>query len=239
MSDTDSLKPNMRDHLVAAAKSAFGVVPFAGTLLAEIAGEVIPEQRIDRLVRFAGVLEERLTGLNQQFVRSQLGNANFTDLVEEAMRQATRSLSDDRRECIASVVANGLASDSIDLLESKHLLRILGEINDIEVIWLRFFLHPASETDKEFRAKHEAIFRPAEATFGSSQAERDKAALQQSYHEHLAQLGLLRPRYQINGITKATEFDNRTGAPKLIGYEITSLGRLLLRQVGLNAATQH
>ena len=40
------------DYVVSASKAALGAVPFAGSLLAELAGAVIANQRVDRLVSF-------------------------------------------------------------------------------------------------------------------------------------------------------------------------------------------
>ena len=60
MSDAESkpqdivLKNNSADYVASAAKSALGAVPFAGSLLSEIAGNIIPNQRIDRIVADSG-----------------------------------------------------------------------------------------------------------------------------------------------------------------------------------------
>jgi hypothetical protein len=219
----ESLKPNRSDYVTSAAKSALGAVPFAGSLLAEIAGTVIPNQRIERIVSFATDLQKRIGDLEEEKIRAHLTNENFTDLVEEALRQAARSTSDERRQHIAS--------DDVSFIESKHLLRLLGEINDLEVIWLRSYLHSAMSGDDEFRSKHQEILAPRIATMGSSQAEIDDQTIQRSYKEHLDQLHLLRARHNIDRKTGLPEFE-RDGRLKVNGYELTMLGRLLLRHLG-------
>lgn len=229
-----SLNSQAVDYVTSAAKAVLGIVPFAGSLLAEVAGTIIPNQRIERIVKFAKNLEEKLSKLNQDFVRAQLTNKNFTDLLKEGLRQSARSLSDDRRGYLASVIANSILSEDVEFFESKHLLRILGEINDIEVIWLRFYLIPTIGGDTEFREKHKEILKSVIATSGASQSILDKSALQDSYKEHLTQLGLLKYRYQTNTRTKQPEFDTFTGGMKVSGYVITLLGKLLLRQIGLS-----
>lgn len=228
-----SLAVQKEDYVASAAKAALGAIPFVGSLLVEIAGVVIPNQRIDRITKFAKALESRLDDLEREFVASQLKDEGFTDLVEEGLRQAARSLSDERREYIAAIIANSLTSEDIDYHESKHLLRILGEINDVEVIWLRFYLVPTMGGDEDFRGRHKEILEPVPAYLGSSQDVLDKAALQDSYKEHLAQLGLLERRYRTDMRTKQPDYDTFTGAQKLRGYRITPLGRLLLREMGL------
>src|SRR5690606_28838317 len=101
-----------------------------------------PNQRINRVVSFATHLQKRIADLEQDRVRAHLTDENFTDLVEEALRQAARATTDERRQHIASVVAAGLTTEDVSFIESKHLLRILGETNDLEIIWLRSHLHP-------------------------------------------------------------------------------------------------
>ena len=169
-----------------------GAVPFAGSLLAELAGTLIPNQRLDRIVKFAQELENRIAQLDQQAIRAKLKDENFTDLMEETMRHAARAVSEERRRYLAALLANGIKSDDVSYIESKHLLRILGELNDAEIVWLRFYLVRMGG-DEEFRTKHQHIVKPIPVHMGSSQADRDKFAIQKSYKQHLEQLGLLDP----------------------------------------------
>jgi len=222
----NKLAPTNADYVASAARAALGAVPFVGSLLIEIAGTVIPNQRIGRIVAFATALEKRLGVLEQDFVRSQLTNENYTDLVEEGLRQAARAVTEERRQYIASIIANSLSSKDIEYAESKHLLRILGEVNDIEIVWLRFYLVLTFGGDKEYREKHQEILKPIPAAIGAPQGVLDKSALQDSYKEHLAELGLLERRYEMD----TSGMDMRL---KIKGYDLTSLGRLLLREVGL------
>jgi hypothetical protein len=222
------------DYVTSAIKGTLGAVPFAGSLLAELAGTVIPNQRLDRIAKFVVILEVKLSNLEQEFIHSQLTNENFSDLLEEGARQVAHSLSDERREYIASLISNSLSQRDIEYIESKHLLRILGELNDIEVVWLRFYLEPTLGGDEEFRDKHENILTPIMATLSDPPSVVDKEALQDSYKEHLSQLGLLQPRYKTDSKTHLPEFDRFTGGLKIRGYDITPLGRLLLKQIGLS-----
>jgi len=231
---SDALAPQTADYVVAAARAALGAVPFAGSLLAEIAGVIIPNQRVDRLVRFAGELEARLVGVEESFVRSQLSDESFTDLMEEGLRQAARSISDARRKYIASLIANSLDLEGISYAESKHLLRLLDALNDVEVIRLGSRNDLFGEDQEQYWQIHQRVLEPVLALSGSSQEEVDRATLQKAYDLHMAQLGLLRPRYKVDGKTKEPEFD-RDGRQQAHGYDITPLGRLLCRAVGLRS----
>ena len=126
-----------------------------------------------------------------------------------------------------------MSSQDIEYIESKHLLRILGEINDIEVVWLKFYVDPTITSANKFRERHGNLLRPLATSMSSSQEEFDKESLQKSYKEHLTQLGLLEHRYKVDSKTKSPLYTS-TGTPEVSGYKITSLGKLLLRQIGLN-----
>ena len=236
--ESSELSDKPIDYITSAVKGTLGVVPFAGSLLAELAGTVIPNQRLDRIAKFVAILESKLSNLEQEFVRSQLTNENFSDLLEEGARQVARSLSDERREYIANLITNSLSQQDIEYVESKHLLRILSELNDIEIVWLRFYSEPTMQGDEEFREKHNSILTPVMATMSGPSSAVDKVALQKSYKEHLSQLGLLQPRYKINSKIHIPEFDRITGGLEIRGYQITSLGRLLLKQIGLSKSEQ-
>lgn len=231
---TNTLNTNATDYVVATAKAALGMVPFAGSLLAELAGSVIPKQRIDRLVGFAQALESKIDDLDQDAVRAKLSDENFTDLLEESARQAAQSVTEQRRQYLATLIASGVTETQVSFVESRHLLRILSQINDIEIVWLRFYHHPFMQGDEEFRNTHAGILKPIAANFGSDQATLDQHALQENYIEHLISLGLLRRQLYVDLKTGEPVFDKHMKAWKTQSAKVTPLGRLLLRHIGLD-----
>lgn len=233
---SDALNENTTDYVVATVKAALGTVPFAGSLLAELAGSIIPKQRIDRLADFARKLEVKIGSLDQDVVRSKLTDENFTDLLEESARQAAQAVTEERRQYLASLLASGITATHVSYIESKHLLRILSQINDIEVIWLRFYRYPYLSGDDGFRAKHAMVLAPVSATFGSDQATLDQSALQENYTEHLISLGLLTRPLQMDSKTGYPIFDKFTKNWKTQGTRTTPLGQLLVRYIGLERA---
>lgn len=101
---TDDKQPDMLairtpDYVASAAKAALGAVPFAGSLLSEIAGSIIPNQRIDRIVAFAEELESKLSQVDQRLMRAALANEHFTDLIlgERSASSSTRLTSVSQR----------------------------------------------------------------------------------------------------------------------------------------------
>ncbi len=230
------LNAQISDYAAMVLRGVLGPIPLVGSMAAELIGSIVPNQRSDRIAKFCQVLEIRLASLEQDFVRQQLTNENFTDLFEEGLRQAAHSLSDERREYIANLIANSISLDNLEYIEARHLLRILGEVNDIEVIWLRFFLYPMLKGDEAFRRKHKAILEPVVATMTSTPEERDRAALQDSYIDRLTQLGLLEVVFKTDPKTRTPQYDAFTGGQRVERHSLSALGRLLLKYVGLEVS---
>ncbi len=230
---TSSLDKQAVDYVLDLVKSGGGLVPVVGPLLSELVGVVVPNQRLDRIAKFAGELERRLQELESSArIVEQLGDESFTDILVEGISQASRSLSDDRRRYIASLVCGSLSPATIQYAESRHLLRILGEISDIEIIWLRSYRRRTTGGDEDFIQRHIKILRRPLVPDGAPQKEVDKQALQESYREHLVQLNLLEADYAVNREMNLPELDG-SGKRRVEGYTITGLGDLLLRVIGL------
>jgi hypothetical protein len=224
--EEEKLKHSIIDYVATATKSILGCAPFVGSLLAELAGSIIPNQRVDRIAKFASALEAKISKLDQAFVRSQLTNEHFTDLLEDAIPQAARSLSDERREHLASLIDKSLSCEAANYDEFKHMLKILGELSDSEIIWLRSYHFHPFDAHKEFIDRHKEILKPVFASLGAPEAVLQKSAIQKGYKAHLTQLGLLNPIYEPVGF----EDDGRR---RVKNYEITLLGSQLLRQLDL------
>lgn len=222
---SDEIKKNNRtDITVATIKSIAGPVPFIGPMIQEMVDVIIPNQRIDRLSKYVLELEQKFIMFKREKIEDKLKDEYFIDLIEESLIQASRALSNERLEYISSIIENSLDKEHILDIENKHLLTLLKEINDIEIIWLRFYLVPTMDGDVEFRNKHKDVLELIIPTLASGQEERDKEAIQKSYKEHLSTLGLLEKDISVKmgGFTKL----------ETKGYKITQLGRLLLKQIG-------
>ncbi len=229
----DDLSSNATDYAVSLAKSALGTVPIAGPFLAELAGSVIPRQRSDRLADFAKGLAIALQAVDQELLRAKLNNENFTDLLEEGTREAVRAVSAERREYVAHLISAGMTEENVSYVQSKHLLRLLSQLNDIEIIWLRFYDYPLLNGDDEFRTKHATVLTPISATIGCGPDVVDQEALQQNYVEHLVSLGLLERPLRVDQKTRQPIFDARRGDWEYQSRRTSPLGRLLLRQIGI------
>jgi hypothetical protein len=231
-----SLDYQITDYVSIFSRMVLSYAPVVGPILAEAAGSVIPNQRIDRLILYAQILDDRLSKVEKDVLKSQLSNDFFIDLFEESIIQATHALTEERRQYLTSIIVNSISLSDVEYLETRRILRILGEINDVEVIWLRYYLDPVLSGDEEFRSKHREILQPVNAYLGADEKTIEKATMQTSYQEHLAQLGLFEPRYRVDYKTQMLKLDS-FGTIQVDGYNITSLGRLLLKKIGLSINT--
>jgi len=223
-----------QDADTALLKGAIGSIPIVGSILSELVGLIIPDQRIDRLEDFVRRLAERLDSLDPEALREQFRNPESVDLFEEGAVQSVRAVSEERREYIASIVSEGLSGDAKDRIQAKRLLRLLSRIDDDQIIILASYLRQNAHDD-EFFERHKAVLHPVSAYLGADQDEIDAEAMFQLARAELVQLGVLRGNFKAIKKGELPEFDNRTGMVKASGWQITSLGRLLLRQIGLAA----
>lgn len=235
-SEQISLAANRVDGLTSLAKGILGAAPFIGPTLAEIVGHIIPNQRIDRIVKFVRLLDERLQKFEQETLQTQIQEPANVDLLEDAFTQAARATSQERLEHIANLVANGISSEDLKQSESKRMLWLLGQLNDAEIILLRGNLPMTREEydlDEEFRRQHSELLAPDTIHMGSSEDELEDAALKTSYRQHLHDLTLIRKRFRKPKKGQFPEFDEKTGMMKASGSDVTRLGKMFLTYLDL------
>jgi sulfur relay (sulfurtransferase) DsrC/TusE family protein len=178
------------------------------------------------------LLETKISEEDKEKVKQRIVSPESVDLIEDGFVQASRALSEERKEYIASLLKNSLTDDQLKYIEYKRLLSILGELNDLEVLILKSltFLH-GEEGSNEFWEKHEKALNEPIAYLGSPQEEWDKFEIYKTHKEHLVRLGLLKIRFKKPNKGEVPEFDEHTGMIKAQGYDITSLGELFLRSI--------
>ena len=228
--EKNELENRKEDLIASALKGVCGTLPIVGPSIAEIIGYVIPSQRIDRIASFLKALEAKIDPTEQSKVEARILEEKSIDLMEDGFLQAARALSEERIEYIASLLKNGLTDEDLKHIAYKKLLSILGEINDIEVLILKSYFVDIMH-QQEFQIKHQGVVPEPLVHLGSPQEEVDKHAIHESYKINLARLGLLKNRFQQPRRGELPEFDEQTGMIKSRGYDITDLGRLLLRSI--------
>lgn len=202
------------DYLVTALKGIVGAVPF-GSLVAEAIGAVIPKQRMDRMAdvveRVAAKLNEVETDVNR--LEDRFYSPEFIDVLEEAMLQAARAMSDERREYLANMLVTGLTEPELKHGRLKKLMLLLEDLADEEVIILTYSNLAARSNKTKFFQLHERVLREPAITTGTPHDVREQKALHDAWRRRLVQLGLTM---------------NEHPGPN----ELAPLGRMLLRYIG-------
>lgn len=222
-SNLPKLGAGASDRLAAVLRGAAGAVPMVGSALAEIVTEIVPNQRLDRIESYLKLLNVELSA--RQVAADKMKQPENVDLIEDGAYQAARTLTDDRKQYIARVVAAGISADERDKINEKRILGLLGELDDEEVLVLDAY---ASRDRDKF-----ARLLPKPATIGAPEDVISRDALYKAAVAKLERLSLLEHRVHLDSKTKLPEFDPFTGQPK--GHnQITWLGRLLLKRIGLS-----
>jgi hypothetical protein len=233
---TDDLSNKGIDYVVSALRSATGLFPLGGSFLAELLTIAIPNQRTERIVDYLRILAKHFAIFQKSFLDEQAKRSDFCELVEESFHQAARSTTEERREYIANLIANGLRKDQKDYLQSRFLLRILGQLNDAEILILYYYGLGYSPEANEFEAEHAELV-PYWPQWSNNAEQPETRAIRQGYHHHLADMGLLNREYETerHGIQpdladprSALESLAKPGQVKLKRLTISDLGQVLL-----------
>jgi hypothetical protein len=233
------LKPGVPDRVAGIARAVLGAAPYVGPLLSEVVTELIPNQRIDRLAEFVGILNAKVEAVDRARLESQFRDPEFVDLLEDGFLHVARAISRERKEYIASLIANSLSSETLKHCQYKQLLSILRELSDPEVILLHFYSKVGSDDHNELMARHAEIIQGPMLSMGSSPEAFDLLALHEMHKANLQRLGLIRPHFRSPSRRgEPPEFDSKTGMMSVSHTDITPLGRLLLRSIMLVDATQ-
>lgn len=220
------------DHVSAVIRMGVGAVPVVGSALNELVNQIIPGIRMQRIEKYLRFLRHELRELDEEQLRQKTSSDLAVDVFEEGAFQSARALTEERREQIASAVAKGLSGDQLSLLQAKRMLQLLRELDDVQVIVLSSNLMK-NHRDDEFMKRHADVLRVTPALLGAGRDALDQSVVQSIVRAKLISLALLRPRFMKPKKGDTPEFDENTGMVKSSGVEITPLGKLLLRQIGL------
>jgi hypothetical protein len=206
------LEANEIDHFVSAVHASLGAVPGIGPLMAAMVTSVIPRQRLDRVVDMVRILDERLSDLQEDFVRERILKTGFVELVQTALPQAGAS-TEERLPYIAALLKNSITSDDLLDEQEREILSLLGQLNDSELIILGWHgTDMVGAEAEEYLERHEDVLQdPIEET-GRSDEQMRQDALKLHYRTYLERLGLL----------------TRNARGRRV---ITPLGRLLLERI--------
>ncbi len=221
------------------AASIMGI-PVVGGVAAEIVGSLIPNQRLNRIADFLEILGEKLKDLDADVRDQRMKTEEFVDLFEDAMWQAARALTRERKEEIAAFLKHSLYHGELDHIQEKTLLSLLNQLNNAHILILRYHSSFSTYSEKQaYLERHRNVVEPPRAVYGDPEEDVNRYALAKNYRSDLQRLGLLRPKFDTPRKGEIPEFDPETGAVKAKSFDATRLGYLLLHYIGARALTGH
>lgn len=222
---SNDLDTNRLDYFVATFKGAAGIIPMFGPPIAEAVGTLIPNQRVDRIVKFALELESRVEDV--ETIIEKIRTPEGLDLLEDALYQSTRAMTDERRIYLANMLKNGLTKEEQTHAEKKKLFDILNQLNDNEIILLKLYsLNLTIGQKPPFVTKHYDLIRPPSREQGVSDEERNRAIYRDTYNRTLHSLGLV--TNDTRHLTKDMETKSLSSTMPTVA---TPLGHLLLEYI--------
>ena len=220
----EDLKESPNDYLISLVKGGAGMIPVVGALVSEMIGSTIPNQRLDRIANFLTELGKRLDELEFNLINE---NLYYRDLFEDAMVQASRSLSEERSKYLAQFVKNTLNLPEENHSVQKKLLYILQELTDKDIEFLVVL------RDYGFYQASQPFNLPTQTKNELLDPNRDFMTSSLGLHIHsLERLDLVRLDYApVDEEYPNSNIDAYTGLTEITDCNISGIGRLLLRAI--------
>jgi hypothetical protein len=196
---------------------------FFTPIIAEIVAGKVPNQRLDRVVRYTQGLEARLAKLETEKLSPLLSDANFRNLVKESCFQAMQSVSEKRFDYLSSVVMNGILKDNGDFVLPQNILNVLKSVNDLEIQLLKHYKTLSSE-------KISGIDLNNSNVNSSTLLSPEDEELNDKYKEHLWRLKLLKK--DVNDINEHSLGFKHSSHHSTDEYDLSKFGEVFLKYIG-------
>ncbi len=219
-----TLNNNKTDYITSVLSSALGMVPYAGDFLSEIVKQVIPDQRTDRIVKFvediALELKEQkcdIDELKQKFNNNYKYGAYLTG----CFRYITNEIYEEKINYYKKICISGITDNEKNLIHCERILKILSELDFYEIQYLRYYYDLKMASTKMMEDAIEKIgFDELKPIYDMGMDES------QIIDETYKQITL--NNLEKNGLIEI-KINMRTSKPH---YEITTLGRMILKKIG-------
>ncbi len=181
------------DIIVSTLKASFGYVPLAGGILAEVIGNIIPNQRIDRIANLVGILTEKVKDIEEDIIKQKMQLSEYVDLFEDCCWAVSRALTVERKEHIANVFVNGLKDEEVNLSNHKRILNILNQLDDIDLIFIKYYILSTwmHNEAREYFYLHEEILTEKKVYLGAGAEQHYDREYYLMHKRHIYSLGLI------------------------------------------------
>ena len=184
------LVSNRSDAVATLLKGIVGATPVVGNLLAETLTQLIPNQRLDRVAECLAIFSSKVDSLDAAFLQHKMQTEEFADLLQDVVGAAARALSPERKEYLAALLKNSITREDLDHLGHKKILGLLNELNDAEIIIVKYHSIPDQDVKWEFQTLHSNVISGYTLPPDASQQERDRHLMFKQNHDTIERLKL-------------------------------------------------
>ncbi len=181
---------NRKDVLAMLTKGIVGATPVVGNLLAETLTQFIPDQKLERIGECLSIFAEKVKYLEVEFLEEKIRTQEFADLLEDVIVSASRALTPERKEYLAALLKNSITRDDLDHLGHKKILGMLNELNDAEIIIMKYHSFTDQAAKWEFQTQHHSVITGYRLPPDASQEERDRHLMFMQNHKTIERLQL-------------------------------------------------
>jgi len=221
------------DYLVSTLKAATGVIPCVGSILSEIIGITIPNQRIDRVEKYLKILSDKLEKNSFDFKAKIKENKNLLLLFEESIIYSAQTTSEKKYEWYSEFIISSIKENGVENIQQQRMLKILSELNENEVIILIFYsLNPTIGMKNKFIEEHSDIIIRGSNEMGLPAMKYVDNEFHDLYKKNLEQYGLIKRRPEVHRELNTIIIDKASGEIKQSIPQITMLGKLVVNFIG-------
>lgn len=223
----------------------------AGSYLGNMIGRNIPAQWNYSLSEVKRFILEKFSKIPDDKLQIVSEDPEGLDLIFEGLIQGSRATTTDRREQIAEALKNGVTSEEFQFSESKHLLKIFGDLNNSEIVHLFYLFTPMSIRDaREFYKQHPGMYPEYYETDIPREENDKRRMLLDSYERNLEKFGLIKFDHKTKTVAvanstydtgdfqevKIPDIDEFTGEIERENAHVTRLGEKILEFIGVKEA---
>lgn len=224
----ENLNTNTTDYVVSILSATAGLAPFVGGFLSEIVQGVIPNQRQDRVVEFIKDLCDRLERLEYTVdnLTDIFSNYAYGAFTHKCLNCVVNEVYDEKIKYYRELCINGLTVKEQELYRIERILKVFSEMDYYEILYLKFYHYAkfGNRTEQE-KITNELNIDTIKPNYmiGMEEEKRDAETYKQITLNNLEKNGLLEQKIKSVG-THGTAVTN---------YEITLLGELILKKIGI------
>jgi len=234
MDEDQKLNPNVSDVISSLVKAGANLVPYAGPFIAEIVGNLIPNQRLDRVTKFLEILNSKIESMKDEIdiLRLKTDN-NLLILFEKSLICSTQTNSKEKYYYYSDFVVSCFLPNATEQMQKERILSILSELNDIEVLHLIYYsFNPTIGMQNSFISKYKDVLFPHQRTMNEPMEHGYNDYFKELYLDNLERLRLIHRDIEVDRNTKMPIIDIFTKQFKKGYASITPLGMIIAQFIG-------